>query len=321
MLLSDIEKHGSFVMSGDISGWSAEFLKLFDLVIFLMVPSDIRLKRIENREYGRWGDRVRKGGDMYEQQQQFREFAASRDIPQLEQRASLYLCPILRVDGTKPLKENIDGILTYINTRNHYDAIIDEINDPLIDNVTDPAHDSEPLKTYMNKWDGEAFIEAMQLNTYKSVLEIGVGTGRLALRICGKCGSFTGIDISPKTIKRAKENLRDFTNVNLICGDYLTHHFDKTFDVIYSSLTFMHIRDKQEAIQRALDLLNPNGRFVLSIDKNQQTEIDYGTRKVSVYPDTTEGVIDLLTQVGLSIEKQFETEFAVIFAAVKGVEI
>lgn len=119
MLLSDIEKHGSFVMSGDISGWSAEFLKLFDLVIFLMVPSDIRLKRIENREYGRWGDRVRKGGDMYEQQQQFREFAASRDIPQLEQRASLYSCSILRVDGTKPLKENIDRILTYINTSNH----------------------------------------------------------------------------------------------------------------------------------------------------------------------------------------------------------
>ena len=124
MLLSDIKKYGSYVMSGDISGWDEKFVTMFDLVIFLSVPTDIRLKRIENREYERWGDRVRKGGDMYEQRQQFRKFAASRDIPQLEQRASLYSCPILRIDGTKTLKENIDEILTYINTCHHYDAHI-----------------------------------------------------------------------------------------------------------------------------------------------------------------------------------------------------
>lgn len=117
MLLSDIKKYGSFVMSGDISDWGKEFLTVFDLVIFLTAPADIRMKRIENREYKRWGDRVREGGDMYEQQQKFRAFAASRDISKLEPRASLYSCPVLRVDSTKPLKENIDEILKYINTR------------------------------------------------------------------------------------------------------------------------------------------------------------------------------------------------------------
>lgn len=126
MLLSDMKKHGSFVMSGDVSGWGEEFLTVFDLVIFLTAPTDIRLKRIENREYERWGDRVLQGGDMYDSQQKFREFAASRDIPQLEQRASLYSCPILHIDGTKTLKENIDEILAYMNIRNHCDAIINE---------------------------------------------------------------------------------------------------------------------------------------------------------------------------------------------------
>ncbi|HWT76119.1 MAG TPA: AAA family ATPase [Mobilitalea sp.] len=142
MLLSDMNKHGSFVVSGDISGWGNEFLTMFDLTVYLTVPTEIRMKRIENREYARWGDRVCEGGDMYEQQHKFREFAASRDIPQLEQRALLYLCPILRVDSTKALKENIDEILAYINTRNHYDTLIDENNDP----VRDPV----PLKAYMD---------------------------------------------------------------------------------------------------------------------------------------------------------------------------
>lgn len=199
----------------------------------------------------------------------------------------------------------------------HYNALIDENNDP--------AHDPAPAQDYMNKWDGEAFIDAMQLAPEKSVLEIGVGTGRLALRVCGKCGSFTGIDISPKTIERAKtnlqnslESLQEHKNINLICGDFLTHPFTETFDVIYSSLTFMHIKDKVAAIQKAADLLIPGGRFVLSIDKNQQAEIDYGARKISVYPDTPDEINSLLTQAGLIIEKKFETEFAVIFTARKG---
>ncbi|HAI86164.1 MAG TPA: hypothetical protein DCL63_04150 [Firmicutes bacterium] len=105
MLLSDMKKHGSFVVSGDISGWSDEFLTMFDLVVFLTAPTETRMKRIENREYARWGDRVLEGGDMYESQRKFREFAATRDVGLLEQAASLYLCPILRVDGTKPLSE------------------------------------------------------------------------------------------------------------------------------------------------------------------------------------------------------------------------
>lgn len=314
ILLSDIEKHDSYVMSGDVSNWGEQFLSLFDLVVFLIVPADIRIERIKKREYERFGDRIRKGGDMYEQHLKFVEFAASRDIALIEHWALLYSCPILRVDGTKTLKENIDEILTYINTRNHYDALIDEINDP----VRDPV----PLKAYMDKWDGEAFIEVLRLSPDKSVLEVGVGTGRLAVRVCGKCGRFTGIDISPKIIERAKENLRDFDNASLVYGNFLTYSFNERFDTIYSSLTFMHIQNKRAAIQRAANLLNPSGRFVLSIDKNQQTEIDYasryGSRKIAVYPDKAEEITALITEAGLNIEKQFETEFAVIFAAKKG---
>ena len=191
---------------------------------------------------------------------------------------------------------------------NHYDALIDENNDPV--------HDPDAAKAYMDKWDGQAFISELQLSTDKSVLEIGVGTGRLAMRVCDKCGNFTGIDISPKTITRAKENLREFPNVRLICGDFLTYQFDKTYDLIYSSLTFMHIQDKCAAIKKVAELLERGGRFVLSISKNQQSELDFGNRHVIVHPDTPEEITSLLTENGLTLVKQFETEFAVIFTAV-----
>lgn len=54
---------------------------------------------------------------------------------------------------------------------------------------------------------------------------------------------------------------------------------------------------------------------------SQYTEIDYGTRRIPVFPDTPKEIDELLTKAGFTIEQQFETEFAVIFAAVKGVAL
>ncbi len=190
----------------------------------------------------------------------------------------------------------------------HYDLLIDENNDP----VRDP----EPLREYMEKWDGRQFIDLLQLTKEKSVLEIGVGTGRLAVRTAPECRDFFGIDISLKTVKRAKENLKAHGNVTLICGDFMSYEFGRKFNVIYSSLTFMHIKDKQAAINKIKSLLNCGGRFVLSIDKNQSDVIEYGTRKIRIYPDRKENIAEYIKQSGMNLIKVFETEFAHIFISV-----
>lgn len=189
----------------------------------------------------------------------------------------------------------------------HYDLLVEENNDP----VRDP----EPLREYMDKWDGQQFIDSLQLTKEKSVLEIGVGTGRLAVRVAPECREFCGIDLSPKTVKRAKENLKEQTNVALICGDFMSYEFGRKFDVIYSSLTFMHIRDKQAAINKVRSLLNIGGRFVLSIDKNQSDTIDYGTRKIKIYPDNKEDITRYIAHSGMSLIKAFETDLAFVFVA------
>ena len=143
----------------------------------------------------------------------------------------------------------------------HYNKLIDENNDP--------ARDPKPLKDYMDKWDGKKFIESMKLDKRKSVLEIGVGTGRLAIKVAPSCKNLCGIDVSKKTIQRATENLSIYANINLICGDFMSFEFEEQFDVIYSSLTFMHIQDKLSTIQKIASLLNNNGLFVLSIEKDK----------------------------------------------------
>ena len=61
----------------------------------------------------------------------------------------------------------------------HYDLLIEENNDP----VNDP----KPLQEYMDKWDGPSFIDALRLDKSKSVLEIGLGTGRIAIKVIPLC--------------------------------------------------------------------------------------------------------------------------------------
>lgn len=191
----------------------------------------------------------------------------------------------------------------------HYDLLIEEGNDPV--------HDPRPLQDYMDKWDGQDFIDKLKLDKMKAVLEIGVGTGRLAVKVVPLCGCFLGIDISSKTIDRAKENLADWDNAALLCGDFTVYDFQQTFDVIYSSLTFMHIKEKQIALNKIVRLLKNEGRFVLSIDKNQEKFIDMGSRKIPVFPDNPEDMESYIKKAGLKIIEQSETDFAHIFVAMK----
>ena len=191
----------------------------------------------------------------------------------------------------------------------HYDLLIEENNDPV--------HDPKPLKDYMDKWDGQAFIDKMDLDKDKSVLEIGVGTGRLAVKTVILCKDYCGIDISPKTINKAKENLANHKNVKLICDDFLSHHFNNLYDVVYSSLTFMHIHEKQSAINKVACLLKNSGKFVLSIDKSQEDFIDMGTRKITIFPDSPTEIKNCILNADLDLVECSDTELAHIFVAKK----
>lgn len=216
---------------------------------------------------------------------------------------------VRKVLDLKIKSQNLADADNQFSVVSHYDLLIDEGNDPV--------HDSTALQDYMDKWDGPTFIDQMQLDKNKSVFEIGVGTGRLATRVAPLCGEFYGVDISHKTIERAKENLAEYSNVTLTCVDFSAYDVPFCFDVIYSSLTFMHIKDKEQAVKKIAGLLKQGGRFVLSIDRNPSEFIDMGSRKIKIYPDTVDVITKCNEGAGLTIINQYDTEFATIFVAIK----
>ena len=100
LMLADIKKYRSFVLSGVTGDYGNEIPSFYELAVYITAPLELRMERIKKRAYEQYGERVLKGGDMYEQEQKFFDFVASRPLIKIDQWAETLTCPIIHVDGT-----------------------------------------------------------------------------------------------------------------------------------------------------------------------------------------------------------------------------
>lgn len=54
------------------------------------------------------------GGDLYEQEEKFFDLVKSRAEDTVEEWVQSIRCPIIRIDGTKPIEENVKFIIEQI---------------------------------------------------------------------------------------------------------------------------------------------------------------------------------------------------------------
>lgn len=63
--------------------------------------------------------------------------------------------------------------------------------------------------------------------------------------------------------------------------------------------------------------LNDGGRFALSVSKDQSDMIDYGTRKLRIFPDKPDVIKAQIENSGLNLLQTVEIENAYIFITEK----
>ena len=110
LLLEDIKQNPRFAFSAVNGNMIPEINANYDLVVYLNVPLDMRMKRIRQRAIDKFGDRVLPGGDMYEQEEKFFAYAEKRTPEKIDNWLETLSCRVIRLDGTKPIQENVEFI-------------------------------------------------------------------------------------------------------------------------------------------------------------------------------------------------------------------
>lgn len=113
--------HDKNVISGAFTNWGNQFKPHIDLFIYMHLPVQIRLERIQKREEHRFGSRVRPGGDMYQQHLDFLEWVKTyetgdesiRSMRQHHAWLQEVSAPILRI--TEP--QSIEALVALVKTQ------------------------------------------------------------------------------------------------------------------------------------------------------------------------------------------------------------
>ncbi|MXP74021.1 AAA family ATPase [Lachnospiraceae bacterium WCA-9-b2] len=116
LLLREIKKHENFVFSSVKGDYEETIYSFFQYAVLINVPKDIRIERVKKRSFQKFGNRMLFGGDLYEQEERFFDFVKSRTEDTVEKWISSLKCPIIRIDGTKPIEENINLVIEQIQS-------------------------------------------------------------------------------------------------------------------------------------------------------------------------------------------------------------
>ncbi len=119
----------------------------------------------------------------------------------------------------------------------------------------DPAHvDRYDRKQAWNAADEVAMLFARGLRERATVVDLGAGTGRLALEMAGRAGRVVAVDVSPVMLERlaAKLELAHVTNVECVRAGFLSYeHAGPPADLVYSRYALHHLPDFWKAVALA----------------------------------------------------------------------
>ena len=102
------------------------------------------------------------------------------------------------------------------------------------------------------------------------ILDIGCGSGVdtiFAAKMTGPTGKVVGIDLMPKMLLRAKENLTLANLDNVTYEEASAERLsfpDKNFDVVISNGAFNLVPDKAKALSEVFRVLKPGGRLMIA---------------------------------------------------------
>lgn len=112
-----------WIFGGSIIHWGVDIFPVFDLVIFLYLPPQIRLERLRKREHERYGDKIIMNPERKIKFEEFMNWAkdydydtgiANRTLNAHREWLSTLQSPVLELSGNYSLEQKIEMIMAKI---------------------------------------------------------------------------------------------------------------------------------------------------------------------------------------------------------------
>jgi ubiquinone/menaquinone biosynthesis C-methylase UbiE len=130
-------------------------------------------------------------------------------------------------------------------------------------------YDDNVMRSFEQAYALTADMISEKLTPQSCVLEVGCGTGIIALDIASKVEEVVGVDISPAMIGVAKSKARSLTlrNVRFEVGDGYDLPFEtESFDLVLMTNLLHVVKDPDAILKEAKRLLKPGGLLITVTD-------------------------------------------------------
>ncbi len=114
LLEEQIEKDRRFVFAAVKGDYGEKLISLLDSIVVIDVPRELRLVRVRERSFLKFGERILADGDLAERENAWFAQVERRPEDYVEKWLENVDCPVLHVDGTQPVEENVEYLASVL---------------------------------------------------------------------------------------------------------------------------------------------------------------------------------------------------------------
>jgi len=167
------------------------------------------------------------------------------------------------------------------------------------------AGDYDKKEAYLNSFEKGQVLKLLGDVSFKKVLDVGAGTGRLAIALAGKKAEVTALDVSSEMLRvLEKKNGK----IKTVVGEAESLPFpEQSFDLVIAAFLIVHLKDLAKFFDEVYRVLKPGGRFlVTNINQKRPPELSSKQGKILIksYFHRPDKVRELLESLAFSIKKE-----------------
>ncbi len=114
LLEERIGENSRFIFAAVKGNYGEKLIASLDHIILIEVPKQICSQRVRDRSYRKFGERILPGGDLYDKERKWFSLTDSRPETYVTDWLDTVDCPVIRIDGTLPVEENVDYLVSVL---------------------------------------------------------------------------------------------------------------------------------------------------------------------------------------------------------------